>query len=175
MVLINFADVGSAVGAAEGEVEVAVVIVVAPRGGGVVELWEFDCDFEEVTAVVVIEFGRVGAAGFAGEDEVEVAVVIVVAPGCGGTVADSDDIGFDVGEAAAVVAVDFGDSVAVGIVACDEDVEVAVSVVVRPLGDSVADSGEVDVDFVKGVGGVDGNCYFYGSFGGFFAVRGFDA
>ncbi len=152
------ARVGGAVGTGDQQVEVTVVVVIAPRRAAEAQVGHCGGDLgERSVAVVTIERGILPAAADpAGQQQIEVTVIVVVAPYCCALVGCSQTDAA-VHEDAAVVAVNAARTVVAGVDPDDHQIEVAIVVVVAPGDGALGNAGEArgDVDQHPAVVAVD--------------------
>ena len=136
--------------AGEQDVQIAVAVVIAPDGRTVPDPSETRDDVGEDPRIVAVHLGDTAGTAVAGQQDVQVAVVVVVAPG-GRPDFDPIKARADVGEGSRVVAIRPGDKVGVVVLAGQQDVQVAVFVVVAPDGRTVPNLFQPRADVGEGV------------------------
>ena len=145
-------EAGAGTGARVDDVQVAVIINIAPRHAAVRRTAQSSVDIgEHAATVVAIDLGDAGApVGEASQQDVQVAVAVVIAPSRRGAIADGRQPGADVGEGAAtIVAVHLG-NVAAAAAAGEQQVEVAVAIVVTPGDGALLDGRQARGDVGEG-------------------------
>ena len=145
VVMIDDGRTGATIEATDGEVEISIVVIVAPGTRCVTHPVQAGVDVGEgAVAVVVVNFGGVGRAGVTSQQNIEIAVIVVVAPFCDALLA-SYQSRIDVGEdAAAVVAVHL--ALLSARIPRHQDVEFAVVVVVAPRYPAAQESLQAGID-----------------------------
>ncbi len=142
---------GGSSGPGDGEVEIAIVIEIGEQGIEGREVEGRIARLKGEGAIAIVEEHAAGLVGGRDEVEVEVAIVVDIAEGARAECATDFNAGTgrDVDEASAIVAPECGRLG--GSAVCDEEVEVAIVVVVGELGACLVGVGGVDAD-ASGVG-----------------------
>ena len=135
------------------EVEIAVVVVIAPLRRAVAHPGQISVDIDKAAVVIAVDVSFIGAAGagIAAQEEVEIIVVVIIAPGedAGG---ELGQVGVDVDKAAVVVAEDTAEGIyrrQTVALPGDRQVEIPVIVVIAPNPVAIAHPGQTGMDIGK--------------------------